>query len=576
MKKGDLGKKMREALPRAFLFGLTGTPINKRDKNTFWAFGATEDQNGYMNRYSFEQSLRDKATLPIYFEPRLVELRIDKKKIDKEFELLAQEAQLSYEDKAELSKEAAKFGVIVKTEDRIKRICADIVKHYKEDIEPNDFKGQVVVFDRESCHLYKEEIDKYMPPEESAVVMTLSQSDPDNWREKYFLSDDDQEKLLDRFRAPKESLKLLIVTSKLLTGFDAPINQVMYLDKPMKDHTLLQAICRVNRPYPNKDHGLIVDYLGIFDNVAKALDFDIQEMRNVISNISKLKEELPLAIEKCLSHFKGIDRSIEGYEGLLAAQDCLPSNEKRDEFAADYSFLTKHWEAISPDPILKKFVNDYRWITQVYQSVQPASRNGKLIWHALGAKTLELIHENIEVQTIRDDLDTLVMDANILEKITEKEAKSKAKEVETKIVWRLHKHVNDPRFKELGERLEELKERHYRNAINSIEFLKGLLDIAKETVKLERETEAEPVDDTREALSKIFMECKVDKTPVIVEQIVQDIDDVVEVTRFDGWQWTKTGEREIKKALRKTLLKCMLHKEQDLFDKAYEYIREHY
>ena len=574
--EGDLGKKMREALPKSFLFGLTGTPINKRDKNTFWAFGATEDKNGYMNRYSFEQSLRDKATLPIYFEPRLVELRIDKEKIDKEFELLAQEEQLSYEDKAELSKEAAKFGVIVKTEDRIKRICADIVKHYKDDIEPNDFKGQVVVFDRESCHLYKEEIDKHMQPEETAVVMTLNQSDPDDWRKKYALTDDDQEKLLERFKDPKDPLKLLIVTSKLLTGFDAPINQVMYLDKPMKDHTLLQAICRVNRPYPNKDHGLIVDYLGVFDNVAKALDFDIQEMRNVISNISKLKEQLPLAVEKCLSHFKDIDRSIEGYEGLLAAQDCLPSNDKRDEFAADYSFLTKHWEAISPDPILKKYIKDYRWLTQVYQSIQPPSGNGKLIWHALGAKTLELIHENIEVQTIRDDLDTLVMDANILEKISENEANSKAKEVETKIVWRLHKHVNDPRFRELGKRLEELKERHYRNAINSIEFLKGLLDIAKETVKLERDTDAEPIDDTKEALTKLFMECKVDKTPVIVEQIVQDIDDVVKVTRFDGWQWTKTGEREIKKALRKTLLKYKLHKEQDLFDKAYEYIREHY
>lgn len=574
--EGDLGKKMRESLPNAFLFGLTGTPINKRDRNTFWAFGAEEDKNGYMNRYSFEQSLRDKATLPIYFEPRLVEVKVKKEEIDKEFEWLVKEEQLSYGEKTELSKEAAKFGVIVKNKDRIKKVCADIAKHYKEDIEPNNFKGQIVVFDREACHLYKEELDKHLNPEETAVVMTLSQKDPKDWAKKYSLTDDDQEKLLDRFRDEKDPLKLLIVTSKLLTGFDAPINQVMYLDKPMKDHTLLQAICRVNRPFSNKDHGLIVDYLGIFDNVANALDFDIQEMRNVISNISKLKEELPVAMAKCLSHFKGVDRSIEGYEGLLAAQDCLPSNEKRDEFAGDYSYLTKHWEAISPDPILKKYYKDYKWLTQVYQSIQPPSGNGKLIWHALGAKTLELIHENIEVQTIRDDLDTLIMDANILEKISEKEAKTKAREVEMKIVWRLHKHANDPRFKELGKRLEDLKERHYRNAIGSIELLKNYLDIAKQVVKLERETEAEPIDGTKEALTQIFLECKVEKTPVIVEQIVKDIDEHVKVTRFDGWQWTRTGEREIQKALRKTLLKYKLHKEQDLFDKAYEYIREHY
>ncbi|MBS3087279.1 HsdR family type I site-specific deoxyribonuclease [Candidatus Pacearchaeota archaeon] len=573
--EGDLGKKMRESLPNAFLFGLTGTPINKRDRNTFWAFGAKEDKNGYMNRYSFEQSLRDKATLPIYFEPRLVELRIDQEKINAEFKRIAEEENLDEKEKAHLSKEAGKFGVLVKNPDRIKKICADIAKHFREDVEPNNFKGQVVVFDRESCHLYKQELDKHMNPEETAVVMTVS-SKKEAWETPYTLDSDSQEKLLNRFKNEKDPLKLVIVTSKLLTGFDAPINQVMYLDKPMKDHTLLQAICRVNRTYKNKDHGLIVDYLGIFDNVANALDFDLKEMKDVISNISKLKEQVPFAMEKCLSYFKEVDRNIEGYEGLLAAQDCLPSNELRDLFGGDYSYLTQHWEAVSPDPILKKYYKDYKWLTQVYQSIQPPSGNGKLIWHALGAKTLALIHENIEVQTIRDDLDTLILDETILEKISGKDAERKAKELEMKIVWRLHKRPNDPKFKELGKRLEDLRERHYKNTIGSIELLKGILGIAKEVVDLERNADVEPVDDTKEALTKIFLECKVEQTPAILERIVKDIDNHIKVTRFDEWQWTKTGEREIQKALRKTLLKYKLHKEQDLFDKAYEYIRAHY
>src|SRR3989338_9492414 len=193
----------------------------------------------------------------------------------------------------------------------------------------------------------------------------------------------------------------------------------MYLDKPMKDHTLLQAICRVNRPYPKKDHGLIVDYLGIFDNVGKALDFDMAEMKNVISNISKLRDELPQAMEKCLIHFKKIDRGVEGYEGLLAAQDCLPTNEKRDEFAADYSYLNRHWEAVSPDNFLDKYQKDYKWLTQVYQSLQPPSGNGKLIWHTLGAKTIELINQNVTVQAIREDLDTIIMDTTVLGKISD-------------------------------------------------------------------------------------------------------------------------------------------------------------
>lgn len=276
------------------------------------------------------------------------------------------------------------------------------------------------------------------------------------------------------------------------------------------------------------------------------------------------------------SYFVNIDRTIEGYEGLLAAQDCLPDNEIRDQFAADYSYLGRHWEAISPDLMLRKFERDYKWLTQVYESIRPPSGRGRLLWHALGEKTLKLIHDNVTVQGIKDDLDKLVMNEHILEQMRGKDAEKTVTEVELKIIWRLHKHPDDPRFIELGQKLEELKEKHYRNAITSIEFLKELLKLARATVALERETKAEPVDDSKEALTKLFDECKIERTPVIVKQTVEDIDSVVKVTRFEGWQWTTAGEREIRKALRRTLLKYQLHKEKELFDKAYSYIREHY
>jgi len=573
--EGDLGLKMRAALPNAFLFGFTGTPINKRDRNTFLAFGAEDDENGYLSRYSFKEAIEDNATIPIDFEPRLVELHVNKEELETAYRLMLENEGIKYGDKDStlLSKQAAKFGHLVKSEERIQKVCADIVKHFKEKVDPSGFKGQVVVYDREACDLYKKELDKYMPPEETAVVMTVNHNEPD-WQ-KYALTSDEEAKLLDRFRYKNDPLKLLIVTSKLLTGFDAPINKVMYLDKPMKDHTLLQAICRVNRPFPGKYRGLVVDYLGVFDNVAMALDFDLKEIRNVISNIAAIKAELPNAMSVCLEYFKGIDRTIEGYEGLIPAQDCLQTDAIRDKFAADYSYLNQHWEAISPDPILLQYEKDYRWLTEIYESIKPTSGRGRLLWHALGPKTLKLIHENVSVQTIRDDLDTLVMDEKILDQMSGS-VKSKAKKVELKIVWRLHKHPDDPRFFELGKKLEELKDKHYKNAITSLEFLKELLKLARETVALERETKAEPVDNSKEMLTKLFEEAKVPKTPVIIKQIVEDIDDVVKVTRFDGWQWTVSGEREIKLALRKTLLKYQLHKEQELFDKAYNYIREHY
>ena len=140
--------------------------------------------------------------------------------------------------------------------------------------------------------LYKQALDEHLPPEASDIVMTVN-SGEDEYA-PYRRDRDAEEKLLDRFRDPTDPLKILIVTSKLLTGFDAPILQAMYLDKPLRDHTLLQAICRTNRPYgEQKTHGLIVDYLGIFDDVAQALEFDEKAVQQVISNIAELVGKLP-------------------------------------------------------------------------------------------------------------------------------------------------------------------------------------------------------------------------------------------------------------------------------------------
>jgi len=267
----------------------------------------------------------------------------------------------------------------------------------------------------------------------------------------------------------------------------------MYLDKPLRDHTLLQAICRVNRTFSDlKTHGLIVDYLGIFDNVASALDFDDKSMAAVVSNIQELKDRLPEAMQKCLAFFAGVDRSVEGYEGLIAAQQCLPNNTARDHFGAEYNVLGKLWEAISPDPILGAHEKDYKLLSQVYQSVQPSNASvqpsnghGKLIWHTLGAKTIELIHQNVHVDAVRDDLDTLVLDADLLEAVLSNPNPKNAKEVEIKVARRLRKHLGNPKFKALSERLDALRDRFESGVLNSVEFLKQLLQIAREVLQAE-------------------------------------------------------------------------------------------
>ncbi|MGG4604852.1 type I restriction endonuclease subunit R [Paenalcaligenes sp. Me131] len=572
--EGDLGRKMRDALPNAFLFGLTGTPINRFDRNTFYAFGAEEDDKGYLSRYGFEESIRDGATLKLHFEPRLLELHIDKAAIDAAFKEMT--GGLSDLDRDNLGKTAAKMAVLVKTPERIRRVCEDIVQHFQSKVEPNGFKGQIVTFDRESCLLYKQELDKLLPPEASDIVMTVNANEP-QYR-AYARTRDEEERLLDRFRDPNDPLKLIIVTSKLLTGFDAPILQAMYLDKPLRDHTLLQAICRVNRTYSEqKTHGLIVDYLGIFDDVAKALEFDDKSVTAVVSNIQELKDRLPEAMQKCLAFFVGVDRTVEGYEGLIAAQQCLPNNEVRDNFAVEYSLLNKLWEAISPDPILGEYEKDYKWLSQVYQSVQPSSGHGKLIWHSLGAKTIELIHQNVHVDAVRDDLDTLVLDADLLEAVLSNPDPKKAKEIEIKVARRLRKHLGNPKFKALSERLDALRDRFESGVLNSVEFLKQLLQLAKEVLQAEKETPPEEDEDRgKAALTELFNEVKTAETPIIVERVVADIDEIVRLVRFPGWQDTLAGEREIKKALRKSLFKYKLHADEELFEKAYSYIRQYY
>lgn len=573
--EGDLGIKMRAALPNAFLFGLTGTPINRRDRNTFYAFGADEDARGYMSRYGFEESIRDGATLKLHFEPRLVDLHIDKAAIDQAYQSLT--GELSDLDKDHLAKAASKMAVLVKVPERVQKICQDIARHYQETVAPNGFKGMVVTFDQECCLLYKAALDKILPPESTEVV--ISATGTDQRFKLYARSRDEEERLLDRFRDPNDPLDILIVTAKLLTGFDAPILQAMYLDKPLRDHTLLQAICRTNRTYGDKKtHGLIVDYLGVFDDVAKALEFDEAGFRKVVTNIVGLKGQLPEAIQKCLAFFPGVDRAQAGYEGLMAAQDCLPNNEVRDAFAAEYSVLGQLWEAISPDPMLLTFELDYRWLTQVYISVQPTSGTGKLIWHALGAKTIELIHQNVHVDAVRDDLDTLVVDAELLEAVmTSPDPTKRAKEFEIKLIARLRKHMNNPRYKALSERLEALKERHEQGLLNSVEFLKHLLELARDLVRTEKETPPEEDEDRgKAALTELLQQVKNEKTPVMVERVVADIDEIVRLVRFPGWQTTAAGEREVKKALRKSLLKYQLHQDVDLFERAYGYIKQYY
>lgn len=434
---------------------------------------------------------------------------------------------------------------------------------------------------------YKKELDMLLDEgDETAIVMHTS-GDKANEYADYKLTDFEQGKLLDKFRDPLSPLKFVIVTSKLLTGFDAPILQCMYLDKPMKDHTLLQAVCRTNRTYDaQKKCGLVVDYVGVFENIYKSLNFDEDSVQKSITNINEIKKMVPGWIQDCLDFFPGVDRTIGGFAGLEAAQECLRDEKVKLQFCAHFKRLHKAWEVCSPDGDLLPYKNDYIWLSQVYDSIRPSGGGpgNKLIWMTLGPKTIELIHENVTSINIGDSLEDLVVDTSILDSCL-KDEKHRARtiiEIKKMLVLRLGvtKHKDHPKMKELAEKLRELQERMKQEQADSIEFLKQLLDIAKQMMVVERELD-QPEDRRKQAkaaLTELFQTVKSDNTPVAVERVVNDIDEQVVsiIRRFPNAFKALTGKQEIRKSLRSLLWLKYKIKDNDVYEKACQYVEQYY
>lgn len=577
--EGDLGKKMRTALPNAFFFGLTGTPINRNDHNTFVCFGAEEDEYGYISKYTFQDSVSDGATLELNFKTVPVEMHLDETKLQEEFDALTD--QISEEDKNELVRRTS-VEAFFTADKRINDVCRYIVNHFHEYVEPTGMKAQVVVYNRDCCVKYKKALDALLGTDDQTTIVMHTAGDKADEYQPYKRNRNEEKKLLEQFRDPLSPMKFVIVTSKLLTGFDAPILQCMYLDKPMKNHTLLQAICRTNRKYnESKKCGLIVDFVGVFEDVAKSLAFDEESIQTIVKNMDEIKSLIPTFMQESLEFFPGVDRTVGGWEGLTAAQQCLKDEGIKTNFARHFARLSKAWEIISPDEFLAPYSNDYTWLAQVYQSVRPVS-GGNLIWTLLGAKTIEIIHNNIDTIDIGTPLEDLVVDADIIDSVLEDEKKIQKKivEVEKMLRLRLGEHVGDPKYKRFAEKLDELREKMAQNMISSIDFLKQLLAMAKDLLEEEKKVD-HPQDkraQARAALTDLFQSIKTDETPVVVENVVNDIDnEVVNIVRqFNDAFKSITAQREIKKKLRSILWIKYSIKDNEVFEKAYQYIEMYY
>jgi type I restriction enzyme R subunit len=602
--EGRLGLDMRAALPNAKFIGLTGTPISTEDRNTWAMFGDPDDPEGALNHYSVERSIHDGATLPVHVETRLVNFHLSAEALQKAFDDLAAEENLTEEEKGKLAAKASHISVVVRDKDRIQAICKDIVEHYRARIGPLGLKAQIVCYDRATCVAYYDAISQMLEPgEECTVVMTTSKDDPQDW-ERWNLESEEEATIKDRFRDINDPLKFVIVTAKLLTGFDAPIEGAMYLDKPLRAHTLFQAICRTNRRWTNpltgqqKLHGLIVDYVGLGKELAKALMTKSTSIPGQNQeDVEVLLSELMAEVSNTVVRFESVDRSASIFNQIHDAQQILDTLPKREEFAAQFMRCQGLFEFLWPDMKLRPIEEDYRFLAKVYSSIAPNKAADLLLWQKLGAKTMEIVHEHLTGVTIDGkQLEKVAMDVGVIEALKDltlfpadtKEPKKplNALEVLQKLEERIQKRfgdeISEKVWRSLAERLEILRLSRISSAEESVDFLKRLLELAKDLLEAEkaddegRISEIKVLDPRKGALTQIFEECRPDGTPVVIETVVEQVDSLVSPVRGTGWQSSHPGDRTVRQELRLILRNSGLPPAGELFDRAYAYIRENY
>ncbi len=465
----SLAANMRQALPNACFLGFTGTPIDKEDRSTRRTFGS------YIDTYTIEQSVRDGATVPIFYESRLPELQVVGQTLDQLFNRTF--ADRSDEERAAIKRRYATEQAIAGAPNRIDAVCLDLIQHYTEFIAPNRFKAQVVAVSRHAAVTYKETLDRLSGPE-SAIIMSAGHNDEErlsNWH----LAKQKQDRLIERFKDRDDPLSILIVCDMLLTGFDAPAEQVMYLDAPLKEHGLLQAIARVNRPCgDDKTYGLVVDYWGVSTRLHEALA--IFSAADVDTALAPREDELPRLQSRHAAAMR-VFQEAKDRSDLDACIRMLEPEDVRAEFDLAFRRFSRSMDILLPDPRALRYRGDLLWLGKVRRAAQARYRDSGLDLKGCGEKVRQLIDGAV----VADGIEILVKEVQIFsaefdEKIEAlKTDRAKASEMEHAIRHEINLLVdeNPDYYQSLRERLEAIiKERREERieAAQQLALLKGL------------------------------------------------------------------------------------------------------
>jgi type I restriction enzyme R subunit len=400
----DLGTYLMAAVPNATIIGFTGTPVamTAQGQGTFKIFGAQDDK-GYLDKYSIAESIDDETTLPIKHLMAPSEMTVPAERLDKEFFALADTEGITDVDELNaVLDRAVGLRTFLTADDRIEKVSAFVAEHFRENVLPLGLKAFLVAVNREACAKYKQALDRLLPPEWSEAIYSENAVDvvdrPLVAKLQLTQGREDDVRLL--FKKPAENPKILIVTDKLLTGYDAPVLYCMYLDKPMRDHVLLQAVARVNRPYVDaqgvrKRVGLVVDFVGVLRELKKALKFDSEDVSGVIEDLDVLLDDFRQRMAAARPAYLDVGEgggADERLERVVYGRFLDP--DARKTFYEAYKDIENLWEILSPSPELRDYIRPFEQLARLYAAVRNAYADKVGIVADLAYKTRRLIEEN--------------------------------------------------------------------------------------------------------------------------------------------------------------------------------------
>lgn len=557
---GDMAMNLKSALPNAYMFAFTGTPIDKTKREFGFLLKQTPEK--YLDYYSIKQAIEDGATLPVMYEARLSKFVIDDKEIDKQFDILT--ADLSDEEKQVLTLKYGRKEALIKLEKRMKAVAQDIFEHYKAYVEPNGFKAQVVCYDRESVAKYKKFFDEIMPAECSEVV--YSQGDRNNIDEEltqYNLSRSEIKDIIEKFKDKNSPLKFLIVCDMLLTGFDAPIEQVMYLDKPLRDHNLLQAIARTNRVYLNKGCGKVIDYYGVTRNLIEALDFEEKDIDQALTDIAKLRENFVSVFGQLDEMFSGVNTEDPSMENLRKCLALFNRDEEKKKLFKDlFNKIKVYYEILSPDIFLKDYSRKVGWFACLYVAFRKEYEALNLNVHSLvaeyGEKMKKMIQDQVDYEGITKNYRPMtVADLVTLEDMYSENEEEKAKNLEKLLKNEISINIDThPLFRKFGERLTAIKQEFEQKQIDLAERIKKYYELLEDVKKKDKEVKDFGLSLKEYSLfgaSEEFVKADKDVLKEFIKEFADYLNSVLD------FQWQESARREeiikdIKQRLQKMIL----------------------